>query len=541
MNQKDLLRQMAEGMCGRIPVLDADQSAEWDRLSIDGGVPSRVLMESAGRGAAHAIGESYGEELSNGVIVAAGHGNNGGDGWVVARALRGLGVSVWVAEVERERSPDCEANRTLALMKDTRILGAAGEWPRAGIVVDALLGTGAGGEPRGDIGELARRVAECGAPVVAIDGPTGLDLSTGEAHGPVRADLTVTFGGLRRGHLLARDWCGRIVVVEMGFVLPHRHWPMFVDDRWAAFRIPAFSAAMHKGDRGRVLVVGGQNGMAGAVRHAARGAFAAGAGLVKVAAQPESVAALQESLPDAMTVGSALGPDVEPELAAALEWADAVVLGPGMGREEVRAAFVQRVLEAGGGRKGDAAFVIDADALQVGHDVLQAGDAPRVFTPHLGEFKAAFPDQGALADSDRFAAVRAAVEPEGAEEDDAADPARQAFTVLLKGVPTVIAGRDGSVRVTGSGNPGLATGGSGDVLSGFIAAFLAQGLNTLDAASLGAHMMGRAAEAAAARGSVRTVRPDDVMAALPEVWRHVETPAPIRPPVLLRLDPPAVT
>ena len=119
--------------------------------------------------------------------------------------------------------------------------------------------------------------------------------------------------------------------------------------------------------------------------------------------------------------------------------------------------------------------------------------------------------------------------------------ATQTFTVLFKGVPTIIAGRDGSVRVTGSGNPGLATGGSGDVLSGFIAAFLAQELNTLEAASLAAHVMGRAAEAAAAQGSVRTVRPDDVLAAVPDVWRRLETPGPVEPPVLLRLDPPAVT
>jgi NAD(P)H-hydrate epimerase len=546
MSQDDAVRKMAEHIGGRIPVLDAEQSGKWDAMSIKAGVPSRVLMEAAGRGAATAIGEAYGAELSKGVIVAVGHGNNGGDGWVVARALQGLGVPVWVAEVERDRSPDCEANRTLAVVSSVRPLAPDDDWPRAGIVVDALLGTGASGEPRGDIGDLASRIAECGAPVVAIDGPTGLDLSTGEAHGPVRADLTVTFGGLRRGHLIAREWCGRIVVVEMGFIMPPSRWPLFVDDRWAASRIPAFQASMHKGDRGRVLIVGGQNGMAGAVRHAARGAFAAGAGLVKVAGQPESVAALQESLPDAMTLQTNLGPGVEPELAAALGWADAVVLGPGMGRDEARADFVKQVLETapvpGPERPGGTAIVIDADALHVGAGALRAGSAPRVFTPHLGEFKAAFPEQGELAETDRFAAAVAAAAPVP-RNDDVIEltGATQTFTVLFKGVPTIVAGRDGSVRVTGSGNPGLATGGSGDVLSGFVAAFLAQGLNTLEAASLGAHVMGRAAEAAAARGSVRTVRPDDVMAAVPDVWRQLETPAPVQPPVLLRLDPPAVT
>lgn len=528
-----------------IPVLDANQSAEWDRLSIEAGVPSRVLMESAGRATAGVIGREFGSELSKGVIVAAGHGNNGGDGWVVARALQALGVPVWVVEVDRERSPDCEANRGLALLSPVQQLAIEDEWPRAAIVVDALLGTGASGEPRGEIGELAARIVDYGAPVVAIDGPTGLDLSTGETHGPVHAKLTVTFGGLRRGQVIAREWCGRIVVVEMGFVQPLSAWPAFVDDRWAVARMPRFRAAMHKGDRGRVLIVGGQNGMAGAVRHAARGAFAAGAGLVKVAAQPESVAALQESLPDAMTLQTALGPDVEPELAAALEWADAVVLGPGLGRDAVRAAFVKKVLETAPGpglqSTGATSFVVDADALHVAGDALRSGNVARVFTPHLGEFKAAFPAQSELAATDRFAA---AVQAAGSikRDDDVLEftGAMQTFTVLLKGVPTIIASRDGSVNVTGSGNPGLATGGSGDVLSGFVATFLAQGLDTRDAASLGAHMVGRAAEVASVGGSVRTVRPDDVMAAAQEVWRQLEVPPTTEPPVLLTLDPPAV-
>ncbi len=527
-----------------IPVLDATQSAEWDRLSIEGGVPSRVLMESAGRGAAAVMAKEFGANLAKGVIVVAGHGNNGGDGWVVARALRSSGVPVWVIETDKDRSPDCEANRALALASSVQQLAKDAEWPRAGIVVDALLGTGATGEPRGEIGDLAARLSERGAPVVALDGPTGLDLTTGEAHGPVRADLTVTFGGVRRGHLLAREWCGRVVVIEMGFLPPRNDWPVFVSDPWAAARIPSFRAAMHKGDRGRVLIVGGQDGMVGAVRHAARGAFAAGAGLVKVAAQPESVSALQESLPDVMTLQTSLGPDIESELADAIVWADAVVLGPGLGRNPARTTFVLNLLESAPGaglQENGAAFVIDADALQSGADAIRAGNVARVLTPHLGEFKAAFPGQAELVTTDRFAAVVDAAQPVARDTDVIElTGAIQTFTVLLKGVPTVVASRDGSVRVAGRGNPGLATGGSGDVLSGFIAAFLAQGLDTSDAGSLGAHMLGRAAEVASTKGSVRTVRPDDVIAAVPDVWRELESPPVVAPPVLLTLEVPAL-
>jgi NAD(P)H-hydrate epimerase len=463
------------GSSPAIPVLDATQAADWDRRSIASGVPSRVLMESAGRAAAQVIGREFGAVLAQGVLVAAGHGNNGGDGWVIARSMHALGVPTWVVDVEHERSPDCDANRALAIASSVRQVTPDGEWPRTAVVVDALLGTGAGGAPRGAVGAVAERVAQHGAPIVAVDGPTGLDLSTGEAHGPVRAGVTITFGGLRRGHLMAREWCGRVVVVEMGFGEPEASWPAFVHDRWAAEQLPAFRTAMHKGDRGRVLIVGGQDGMAGAVRHAARGAFAAGAGLVKVATQEDSVAALQESLPDAMTLKTALGPDVEPELAEAVRWADAVVMGPGLGRDPVRVDFVQHVLE---GTSEAAPVVIDADALHVGRAAWGAGGAPRVLTPHAGEFQIAFPDQAP------------------------------------------------------------ATGGSGDVLSGFIAAFLAQGMETHTAAAMGAHVLGRAAELASVEASVRSTRPDDVLGAVPRLWRYLEEPPAVEPPVLLRLDPP---
>jgi NAD(P)H-hydrate epimerase len=361
-----------------------------------------------------------------------------------------------------------------------------------------------------------------------VDGPTGLDLTTGVAHGPIRATLTVTFGGLRRGHLLARDWAGRVVVVEMGFPPADPAWPAFVTDAWAAAMLPGFSPAMHKGDRGRVLVVGGDVGMAGAAMHVARTAFACGAGLVKLALPQRSLDAAQANLPDALTVATALGPGIEPDLAQALDWADAIVLGPGLGRGDARAAFARAVLE-----RAVVPVVIDADALHV-PGLAGVGDAPRVLTPHPGEFAAQFPALADLARDDRFAAPTAAL-----ESLSACPPARLS-AVLLKGVPTVIAG-DAGVRVVGAGNPALATGGSGDLLAGTIAAFLARGLPPLDASSLGAHVMGRAADLLAARRGVRGTRPEDVAGAYPEVWDVLGAPVPPAPPVLLTLDPPAVS
>jgi NAD(P)H-hydrate epimerase len=511
-----------------IPVLTAAESAAWDaRARHDAGIPARVLMESAGRASATVIAQEFAGLLDRGVLVVAGPGNNGGDGWVVARALHAAGIRVWATDLPRERSPDCEANRTLALADGVSWIEADARWPAAGILVDALLGTGADGPPREPIAELARMVAAHGAPVAAIDGPTGLDLTTGIAHGPIRAALTVTFGGLRRGHLRARDWVGRLVVVEMGFPPADASWPRFVTDPWARTVLPGFAPTMHKGDRGRVLVVGGAVGMAGAAMHAARTAFACGAGLVKLALPESSLHAAQANLPDALTVATALGPSLEPDLAEALDWADAIVLGPGLGRGEERSAFARLVVE-----RANAPLVLDADALHV-PGLACLGDADRVLTPHPGEFAAQFPDLAELAREDPFAAPLAALE-------TSAGPPDRRSAVLLKGVPTVIAGPEGR-RVVGTGNPALATGGTGDLLAGTIAAFLARGLAPLDAAALGAHVMGRAADLVAARRGVRGVRPDDVAAAYPAVWEVLAQPVIPTPPTLLTLHPPALS
>lgn len=506
-----------------IPVLNAAQAAEWDeRARTQAGIPSRVLMEAAGRAVAHVTARELPVALQSGALLVAGHGNNGGDGWVAARALRVAGVPIWATEVERERSSDCEANRALALAEGVTVLGPSDPWPSVGVVVDALLGTGASGPPRGPIGELARRVAAHNGPVVAVDGPTGLDLSTGEAFGPCRATLSITFGAVRRGHLLARDWCGKIVVVDIGFPPSDAAWPRLFATRAAAAALPTFGTAMHKGERGRVLVIGGDEGMAGAALHAASAAFAAGAGLVKLAARGPTVQAAQMSLPDALSVVTALGPDLEPALEEAIAWADALVLGPGLGRGSDRTSFVSNVLA-----RAKSPAVVDADALHTGLEALTSGAAPRVFTPHVGEFRVAFPNLTEQLEADRFAAAAAAA-------------AAASATILLKGVPTIIATADGAALVTAAGNPALATGGSGDLLCGFIGCWLARGLDPQTAAALGAFTLGRGAELASSESTVRSMRPADVLAVLPDLWRKLDAPPLVHPPVLLELDPPAL-
>ena len=509
-----------------IPVLSAAEAAAWDSMArTQYRVPSRVLMETAGRAVAHALLAEFPDAQTSGVLIAAGAGNNGGDGWVMARALHAAGVSVWVAAAD-PKTDDAIDNRGLARVDGVRELAREEAWPQAAVAVDALLGTGAAGPAKGDVLALAERLAAYGAPILAVDGPTGLELTSGEAHGPIRAQVTVTFGGPRRGHLLAREWCGKVVVVDIGFPPPDPAWPVLVTDAWAAVRLPRLQATMHKGDRGRVCVIGGAEGMTGAALHAARAALAAGAGLVKLVAAKETIAAARASLPDVLTVESALGPDLEPAAGEAIDWADALVLGPGLGREprEARSSFLAAALS-----RRAVPTVLDADALHlVTPELLTSSARPLVLTPHVGEFRALAGD--ALADeaaNDRWsAAARAA--------------AKLKATVLLKGVPTVIADLRGPIHVVASGNPGLATGGSGDLLAGFVGAFLARGIAPAEAAALGAHALGRAADLGARQWTARSLRPADVLAALPDVWRAWRDVKPARPPVLAVLEAPEV-
>ncbi len=491
-----------------IPVLSATDAAAWDTAArTQYRVPSRVLMEAAGRACAGVLVAEFPDVVTRGALVVAGAGNNGGDGWVLARALHTAGLPVWVSALD-PKTDDAVDNRALARVDGVRELGRE----------EALLGTGAAGPARGDVLAMAQRLVAYAAPVLAVDGPTGLDLSSGEAHGPVRAQVTITFGGPRRGHLLAREWCGKIIVVDIGLPPPDPAWPVLVTDAWAGARLPRLRAAMHKGERGRVTVVGGASGMTGAALHAARAALAAGAGLVKLVASKEAVAAARATLPDLLTVESALAGEPEPAAAEAVEWADALVVGPGLGREPPKAEFLAGILK----RKA-VPTVLDADALPLFQG---PAERPLVCTPHLGEFRALAGD--ALADAaanDRWeAAAKAAQKIRG--------------TVLLKGVPTVVADARGPLHTIASGNPGLATGGSGDLLSGLIGAFLARGTAPIEAAALGAHALGRAAEHGAQQWTARSLRPADVLAALPDIWRAWSDAKPQGPPVLAVLETP---
>jgi NAD(P)H-hydrate epimerase len=510
-----------------LPVLSPDQSAAWDASAVAGGVALATLMECAGRAAAAVLAGRYAHRLRDGVLVAAGPGHNGGDGWVLARALQRLEVPVWVTAPP---GPGAELRETMAARaraEGVREVAPDGPWPSIGVAVDALLGTGARGAPRAPMAALLERILDLEVPVVAIDGPTGVDLASGICHGTAGAELSITFGGLRRGHLLARDEVGAVVVTDIGHPPADPGWPTLVTDQQAADWLRRLRSRDHKGDRGRVVIVGGDAGMVGAARMTGRSAFAAGAGLVHVVAPPASVAALVQAEPDLQTLAHPFDQPPSDALLDLVRRADALVIGPGLGREGSR-----RDLIAALAREAPA-VVLDADALVAFQGALPELRAlaarPLVLTPHPGEFRTLFPELAPGRELDPWAAAAGAAAASGA-------------TLLLKGVPTVIA-RDGRPTLTvAAGNPGLATGGSGDVLSGMVGTALAQGLAPEIAAAFGAQALGRAADLAARRSAARTLRPMDVVAALPDMWREWEVlrlapPVP-RPPVLLELERP---
>ena len=474
-----------------------------------------TLMEAAGRGIAAILTTRFPKAARQGTLIAAGPGNNGGDGWVVARALHALGLPVWVVSPNGPRSELCGHVADLARAAGVREVEPHGPWPDVGLIVDAILGTGATGPLRSTIAGLVERIQEFRGPLLAVDGPTGLDLETGVSYDGIRADLTVTFGGYRRGHLLARDEVGDLCVIDIGFGPPDPFWPTLLET-WDALRVvPPFPAASHKGGRGRVVIVGGDLGMVGAVRLAARSAFAGGAGLVHVVAPEATATLLAGAEPDVQTAISSF--DRLSEAAAlVLGRADAVVIGPGLGRGPGRREFIIAVAAA-----SRAPLVIDADGLVAfagSKDELRrlGGQRTLVITPHAGEYRALFPSEAAGIAVDPWAGAVTAATGLGC-------------VVLLKGVPTVVATPGQAPVTVAGGNPGLATGGSGDTLSGLIGTWLGQGVEGGPAAAAAAQALGEAADLAARRLTARGARPMDVIAALGDVWRRWD---------LVRRDPP---
>ncbi len=507
-----------------VGVTTARESAEHDARAIAGGIPSRALMRAAGFAAAAEILRRYPVRVSRGVSVFAGPGNNGGDAWVVAGALARAGVSVRVTEVMPPRTPYAEAERAAALplVSIGRPLG----YER--LIVDGLLGTGSTGAPRSPIAEAidsiaARRAA--GALVVALDIPSGVDATTGAAEHAVTADLTVTFGTMKSGLLIARAKTGGLVVLDIGLP-PLSSGPSLVDAAWVRARTPAISADANKGTRRRLAIVAGGPSMVGAAILASRAAHRSGVGLVRLFVAPENVAVVQTVEPESLAF-----PWPTDDATADLEiasFAHAVLIGPGLGASSAARDVLTRVLERWRGPT-----IVDADALNLFAGRVSAfasalAGRPALLTPHPGEF-ARLVGGGRTIDqvlADRFQAGASLARDLGA-----------GATVLLKGVPTVISSAAGERVVSAAGTPALATGGSGDLLAGIAGTLLAQTEDPFASAGIAAWVHGTAAEIANADRSTRAVTLDDVTAALGAAWERAAAHSAPSYPVLAELPP----
>jgi ADP-dependent NAD(P)H-hydrate dehydratase / NAD(P)H-hydrate epimerase len=490
------------------PVYEAAEMRAVDAWAIrEQGVPSLELMERAGVGLARVAGEAAG---AGRLRVVIGKGNNGGDGLVAARVLRADGCEVDVLTVA-----PLDELRGDALANLERLPGEAPEpfaaerLEGSGVIVDALLGTGFEGVAREPVAGAIAAINAQGAPVVACDVPSGVDASTGEVEGEaVRARATATFHGSKLGlHVEpGRGHAGEVEVVEIGVPrgAPPPRSAGLISERVLEL-YPRRGRGGSKFDSGVVLVVGGSAGLTGAPTMAARSASRAGAGYVQVAVPESAQAAIDMRLLEQMSRGlpehdGAHTPTGVPVAEEMAERAGAVVLGPGLSRDDGAAEFARAV--AAGVR---TPLLIDADGLNAHAgrlELLRGRAAPTVLTPHEGELGRLLGLESEDIKAHRLARAREAAELSGA-------------VVLLKGDDTIVAGPGGPVAINRGATPALATAGTGDVLSGLIGALLAKRLPAFEAAALGALAHALAGRAAAERHGADHVVAGDVIDALP--------------------------
>lgn len=451
--------------------------------------PGVLLMETAGRKSAEFILAQYPDRE---IVILTGPGNNGGDGLVIARylSLAGKKVQVWLSRNPDEYQGDARINFFALLGSDVEV----DEWnqqnlPPEALLIDALLGTGISASLRGTIAEMVAQYASHPGPVIAIDLPSGLDANTGHVlNAVIPAEQTLTFQVPKICHAVtpAATHCGQTHVLDIGI------WPSVMEQLgiqrtwlhpvWCQQHLKSRPLASHKGSFGHALLIGGSSRYAGAIALAGHAALHCGAGLASILGSPES---RQASL--------ALGPEVivqchsegmlQPEdVELALEFArgKTIGIGPGMEQEPAVLGFLEAFLAA-----QDKPLVLDADALNLlaGHPALMDSIPPNsILTPHPGEMKR-------LTGRDDVNDFRLEITEELAQ--------LTGCIVVLKGAGTVIAAPDGHTWVNPTGNPGMATGGSGDVLTGILTSLLAQGYAPAVAAALGVFLHGRAGDIAA--------------------------------------------
>lgn len=502
---------------------------ELDRQAVeDWNIPSSVLMENAGRSAVEIIREQI-DELPESAVVIAGKGNNGGDGLVIARRLIDSGVRVKTYVVGDRESLSEQTTRNLGILErmtneafftepnGDQLLADLNSNPP--LIIDAIFGIGISGALRGDYPELISQINNSESMVVAVDIPSGLPGDTGDPEGgAVKADITATMGLVKIGTLLpaAFKYVGKQFVASVDYprVMKEDHeaiWRL-LEDTYVRDLLPSRDVAAHKGEFGRLLVVGGSTAMTGAPMLAAKSGLRSGAGLVYLAV-PEGLSeifstnlieGLNISLPDKdgkLVEGSLI------KLKEQTEGKDAIAIGPGVGRHKATSELVRNYLT-----QLSIPAVVDADAILAYRD--HQGDLESlsevVLTPHPGELGQLIGLTPAEVDKNRFDIV-----PELAR--------KFGITLVLKGVPTVISSPSGRTSVASCPNSGLAKGGSGDILTGLIGGFMAQGLKPYEAAQLGTWLHCRVGEEGTKEYGSDYLQPGDLIDFISPVlkeWRN---------------------
>jgi len=492
--------------------VSAAEMRELDRRTIADGVTGEELMRRAGQGVADIARDICTSRNGHSILLVAGIGNNGGDVFAATTILSemDIDIEVWICGSQNQIKGDAQLHlkkmvRAGIVPKEVHSLNDLIPKTSPDLIIDGLLGTGSKGAPRGFMSPLIDWINDKAqhAFVLSIDIPSGIDTDTGIAAGPaVKADLTVTIGlpktGLIRPEALA--YTGSVEVVDIG--IPAE----FVDDAVgceeaamidrADIFLPRRERDSHKGTYGHVLLIGGSKGFTGAIAMAARAALRSGTGLVSVLT-PEEVYPI---------VAQAAGPEamVHPftgTFSLDLSCFDAILIGPGLGRTDKTRALAETLLET-----CTVPLVLDADALCVVPEKIAAAKCPVILTPHPGEFARLF----GTPVTDRWAQARAAAD-------------RIGKTIILKGAETVVAETGKKLAVNLTGNPGMATGGSGDVLAGLLTGLLGQGMNTYDAAITAVYLHGIAGDIAAHDYTQSALIAGDIIEALPDAFRSLQS------------------
>jgi len=472
------------------------QVRELDRFAIESfGLSATVLMERAGAAAFSYLTHRWPKARS--IAIVCGTGNNGGDGYVIARLAHEKGMSVQVYQVGDESHISGDA-----LAAAQRLEGAglslqplsSPDFSRMDVIIDALLGTGLEGEVSDHYRQAIETINRSGRGVLSLDIPSGLHADTGVALGcAVKAEGTVTFIGMKQGLLTGQgsEYCGELVFTNLN--VPAEVYEMRPPsaERIDYLRVKKLLTPrpryLHKGDCGHVLIVGGEKGFTGAVRMAGEAAARVGAGLVSIATRAEHAAGLNTSRPELMCHGV----EAEPQFQELAELATMIAIGPGLGQGDWSKKMLAFALESG------LPLVMDADALNLLSQNIQKRD-DWILTPHPGEAGRMLGKAVSEVESDRFAAVEGLANIVGG-------------IVVLKGAGTLIKINGNPVQLCSGGNPGMASGGMGDVLTGIISGLVAQGLALAAATTLGVALHAEAGDQAARAAGERGLLASDLM------------------------------